>query len=67
MVKSIFNDLGVAGLLMMRATVFILGVRGHLVEKVAKKLGFFYLPTVILREKSIVRIDEPRKCLSGFD
>jgi hypothetical protein len=40
MVKSNFNDLGVVGLLVMRATAFILGVWGHLVEKVAKNLGF---------------------------
>ena len=40
MVKCNFDDLGVVGLLVMRATVFILGVRGHLVEKVAKNLGF---------------------------
>ena len=41
MVKCNFDDLGVVGLLVMRATVFILGVWGHLVEKVVKKLGFF--------------------------
>jgi len=41
MVKCNFDDLGVIGLLVMRATVFILGVWGHLVEKVVKKLGFF--------------------------
>ena len=41
MVKCNFDDLGVAELLVMRATVFILGVWGHLVEKVVKKLGFF--------------------------
>ena len=41
MVKSNFNDLSVVGLLVMRATVFILGVWGHLVEKVVENLGFF--------------------------
>ena len=40
MVKSNFNDLGVVGLLVIRATTFILGVGGHVVEKVAKNLGF---------------------------
>ena len=40
MVKSNFDDLGVFGLLVMRATAFILGVWGHLVEKVVEKLGF---------------------------
>jgi hypothetical protein len=40
MVKSNFNDLGVVGLLVIRATAFILGVWGQLVEKVAKNLGF---------------------------
>ena len=40
MVKSNFNDLSVVGLLVIWTTVFILGVWGHLVEKVAKNLGF---------------------------
>ena len=40
MVKSNFNDLGVFGLLVMWATIFILGVRGHFMEKVVKNLGF---------------------------
>ena len=41
MVKCNCDDLGVVGLLVMRATAFILGVWGHLVEKVVEKLGFF--------------------------
>ena len=40
MVKSNFNDLGVVRLLEMRATIFILGVRGHFMEIVVKNLGF---------------------------
>ena len=40
MVKSNFDDLGVVGLLVMRATTFILGVWSHFVEKVVEKLGF---------------------------
>ena len=40
MVKSNFNDLSVVGLLVIWTTVFILGVWGYLVEKVAKNLGF---------------------------
>ena len=40
MLKSNCDDLGVVGLLVMRATAFILGVGGHLVEKVVEKLGF---------------------------
>ena len=39
-VKSNFDDLGVYGLLVIRATTFILGVWGHFVEKVVEKLGF---------------------------
>jgi hypothetical protein len=42
MVKSNFDDLGATGKLVMRATFFILGVRGHFVEKVVDKLGFLY-------------------------
>ena len=38
-VKSNFDDLGVVGLLVMRATTF-LGLWGHFVEKVVEKLGF---------------------------
>ena len=46
MVKCNFDDLGVAELLVMRATVFILGVRGHLVEKVqcAQSISLLKLP-----------------------
>ena len=40
MVKCNFDDLGVDGLLVMRATAFILGVGGHLVEKVVENLDF---------------------------
>ena len=40
MVKSNFDDLGVVGLLVMRATTFISGVWGQVVEKVVKNLGF---------------------------
>jgi hypothetical protein len=40
MVKSNFDDLGVIGKLVMRATFFISGVRDHFVEKVVKNLGF---------------------------
>ena len=40
MVKSNFDDLGVAGQLEMWATTFILGVWGHVVEKVVENLGF---------------------------
>ena len=39
-VKSNFDDLGVYGLLVIRATTFILGVGGHVVEKVVENLGF---------------------------
>ena len=39
-VKSNFADLGVVGLLVMRATTFILGIWGHFVEKVVEKLRF---------------------------
>ena len=40
MVKSNFDDLGVVGLLETRATTFILGVWGHVVEEVAENLDF---------------------------
>ena len=40
MVKSNFDDLGFVGQLEMRATTFILGVWGHVVEEVVEKLGF---------------------------
>ena len=40
MVKSNFHDLGVLGQLEMRATTFILGIWGHVVEKVVENLGF---------------------------
>jgi hypothetical protein len=40
MAKSNFDDLGVVGLLVMRATTFILGAWAHFVEKVVEKLGF---------------------------
>ena len=40
MVKSNFDDLGFVGQLEMRATTFILGVWGHVVEEVAENLGF---------------------------
>ena len=40
MVKSNYDDLGVVGLLVIRATTFILGVRVHVVEKVVENLGF---------------------------
>jgi len=43
-VKSNFDDLGVVGKLVMRATTFILGVRAHFVEKVVKNLGFYLKP-----------------------
>ena len=44
MVKSAFDDLGVIGKLVTRATTFILGVWGHFVEKVVKNLGFYLKP-----------------------
>ena len=40
MVKSNFDDLGVVGQLEMRATTFILGVWGHVVEEVVENLDF---------------------------
>ena len=40
MVKSNSNDLGVVGQLEMRATTFILGVWGHVVEEVVENLDF---------------------------
>ena len=40
MVKSNSDDLGIFGQLEMRATTFILGVWGHVVEKVVENLGF---------------------------
>ena len=40
MVKSNFDDLGVVGQLEMRATTFILGVWGYVVEEVIENLGF---------------------------
>ena len=40
MVKSNFDDHGVVGLLVIRATTFILGVWGHFVEKVVENLEF---------------------------
>jgi len=40
MVKSNSDDLGIFGQLEMRATIFILGVWGHVVEKVVENLGF---------------------------
>ena len=43
MVKSKLDDLGVVGLLDTQATTFILGVWGHVEEKVVKNLGFFTL------------------------
>jgi hypothetical protein len=38
--KSNFDDLGVVGLLVIRATTFILDVWGYVVEKVVENLGF---------------------------
>jgi hypothetical protein len=38
--KSNFDDLGFVGQLEMRATTFILGVWGHVVEEVAENLDF---------------------------
>jgi len=38
--KSNFDDLGVVGKLETRATTFIPGVWGHVVEKVVENLGF---------------------------
>ena len=40
MVKFNSDDLGIFGQLEMRATTFILGVWGHVVEKVVENLGF---------------------------
>ena len=40
MVKSNFDDLGVVGKLVMRATTFILGVKVHVAKKVVENLGF---------------------------
>ena len=40
MVKSNFGHLGVYRKLERRATTFVLGIWGHVVEKVVKKLGF---------------------------
>jgi hypothetical protein len=40
MVKSNFDDLSVVGKLEMRATTFISGISVHVVEEVAKNLGF---------------------------
>ena len=40
MVKSKLDDLGVFGLLVIWATILILGVWGHFVEKVVENLGF---------------------------
>ena len=40
MIKSNFDDLGVVGQLEMRATTFILGVWGHVVEEMVEILGF---------------------------
>ena len=40
MVKSKLDDLGVVRQLEMRATIFILGIWGHVVEKVVENLGF---------------------------
>ena len=40
MAKSNFDDLGVNRKLERRATTFILGVWGHVVEKVVENLGF---------------------------
>ena len=40
MVKSNSDDLSIFGQLKMRATTFILGVWGHVVEKVVENLGF---------------------------
>ena len=40
MVKSNFDDLGFVGQLEMRATTFILGVWGHVVEEVVENLDF---------------------------
>ena len=39
-VKSNLDDLGVVGQLEMRATTFILGVWGHVVEEVVDNLDF---------------------------
>jgi hypothetical protein len=40
MVKSNFDELGAVGLLVMRATAFVIGVWGHHVEKVVEKVVF---------------------------
>jgi hypothetical protein len=40
MVKSNFDDLGVIAKLETRATTFMSGVWGHVIEKVVEKLGF---------------------------
>ena len=40
MVKSNSDDLGIVEQLEMRATIFILGIWGHVVEKGVENLGF---------------------------
>jgi hypothetical protein len=40
MINSNFDDLGVVEKLRTRVTTFILGVWGHVIEKVVEKLGF---------------------------
>jgi hypothetical protein len=40
MVNSNFDDLGVVEKLRKRAITFIMGVRGHVIEKVVEELGF---------------------------
>ena len=40
MVKSNSDDLGIFGQLGTRATTFILGIWGYVVEKVVENLGF---------------------------
>ena len=40
MIKSNFDDLGIIRKLRTRATTFILGIWGHVVEEVAENLGF---------------------------
>ena len=55
MVKSNYDDHGVVGLLDMRATTFILGIRVHVVEKMVENLGFtmeIHKNPVLLRVKN---------------
>ena len=65
MVNSNFDDLGVIEKMRMRATTFILGVWGHVIEKVVGKLGFSQKPGSSERSKIQRNGSSQKLCSDG--